>query len=276
MHTPDAAAPVISVLMGVYYRKTDTALLERSVRSILKQTFGDFEFLICDDGSTAEAASLLEDLAAEDSRIRLVRVGTLFNLPQKLNACLASARGKFLARMDDDDYSHPERFEKQVAYLKTHPEVSFVGCNVNLVQDGREIAQKSFPANPSVQDFYMTQPYIHPTLLFRKEVINIVGGYSEDKYCDHCEDYDLLLRLYAKGFRGVNLQQVLFDYTAPNVKGNRTMRHRRNECITRYRRFQELGVLPQAFPYVIKPIVVGMIPAQILRRWKESAYEVQQ
>ena len=275
MPMPDAAVPVISVLMGVYYRKTDTTLLERSVRSILEQTFRDFEFLICDDGSTAEAASLLEDLAAEDSRIRLVRVGTLFSLPQKLNACLAAARGKFLARMDDDDYSHPERFEKQVAYLKTHSGVSFVGCNVNLVRDGREIAQKRFPANPSVQDFYMTQPYIHPTLLFRKEVINIVGGYSEDKYCDYCEDYDLLLRLYAKGFRGVNLQQVLFDYTAPHVKGNRTMRHRRNECITRYRRFQELGVLPQALPYVIKPIVVGMIPAQILRRWKESAYEVQ-
>ena len=113
-------AKSLTALMNRYYRKTDTALLERSVRSILEQTFGDFEFLICDDGSTAEAASLLEDLAAEDSRIRLIRVGTLFSLPQKLNACMSAARGKFLARMDDDDYSHHDRFEKQINYLKTH------------------------------------------------------------------------------------------------------------------------------------------------------------
>lgn len=67
--------PEISVLMGVYYRRPDPALLERSVRSILTQTVGDFEFLICDDGSTSEAKGLLDGYAARDGRVRLIRPG---------------------------------------------------------------------------------------------------------------------------------------------------------------------------------------------------------
>ena len=176
MSMPDAAVPVISVLMGVYYRKTDTALLERSVRSILEQTFGDFEFLICDDGSTAEAASLLEDLATEDSRIRLIRVGTLFSLPQKLNACLAVARGKFLARMDDDDWSDHRRFEKQIHALETNPGAAFVGSNVLLWRDGVCVGSRELPARPTIQDFLFVQPFIHPTLVFRAEALRAVGG----------------------------------------------------------------------------------------------------
>ena len=96
-----------------------------------------------------------------------------------------------------------------------------------------------------------------------------VNGYSEDKSVILCEDYDLLLRLYAKGFYGANLQEVLFDYTIPaTVKGNRKMRHRWNEAVTRYRRFKELELFPIALPYVVKPIAVGFLPKFILKRLK--------
>ena len=95
--------PRISVIMGVLCGKERTELLQRSVSSILEQSFESFEFLICDDGSAAEAKTVLEEYAAEDPRIRLIRPGDKLDLASKLNACLPAARGDYIARMDDDD-----------------------------------------------------------------------------------------------------------------------------------------------------------------------------
>ena len=107
--------------------------------------------------------------------------------------------------------------------------------------------------------------------MFRSEALTAVNGYSEDKRCILCEDYDLLLRLYAKGFRGMNLQEALLDYTVPvTAKGGRKMRHRWNEAVTRWRRFRELGVLPGALPYVVKPLAVGLVPEPLLSRMKNG------
>jgi len=264
-------APEISVLMGVYYHRPDTALLERSVSSILAQSVTGLEFLICDDGSTEEAKRVLERMARENDRIRFIRTGGLFSLSEKLNACLRWANGTFIARMDDDDYSAPTRLAAQLAYLKEHPNISFVGCNVNLRRNGQMVGERPLPEFPEIRDFYMTQPFIHPTLMFRHVALEAVGGYSEDKHCMFCEDYDLLLRLYAKGFRGANLQETLLDYTVPDTaKGNRTMNHRWNETVTRWRRFRELGVLPGALPYVVKPLAVGLLPESVLATIKKK------
>ncbi len=261
---------LISVLMGVYYRKGDISALQRSVASILEQVGCEFEFIICDDGSAKEAMSFLDEISAADSRIRLIRQGNLFSLPQKLNACLAAAKGKYIARMDDDDYSHPNRFIQQIDYLEKNLDIAFCGCNVNLCRGGEVTGKRKLPQFPTVEDFYFVQPFIHPALMFRREALKNVNGYSEDKYCILCEDYDLLLRIYAAGYKGANIQQELFDYTLPlTAKGSRKMKHRFNEAVTRYRRFKQLGKLPDAFPYVIKPIIVGLIPESVLYRLKQ-------
>lgn len=261
--------PTISVLMGVYYRSNDIALLKRSVTSILSQTFSSFELLICDDGSTSDALSFLDALAHADSRIRLIRRGDLLALPAKLNACLAEAKGDWIARMDDDDYSHPKRFERQLEYLASHSRIAFVGCCVGLYQGGEKVGDRFLPKYPQAKDFYMVQPYIHPALMFRREALEAVEGYSEDKHCLLCEDYDLLLRLYAAGYKGANLQEILFDYTVPaTARGSRRMSHRWNEAVTRYRRFRQLGVLPRALPYVVKPLAVGLLPETMLKTLK--------
>lgn len=219
--------PVISVIMGTLYRREDIALLQRAVDSILAQRFSDWELLICDDGSSPAARFFLEEAERRDGRIRLIRRGDLLVLPAKLNACLRAAEGTYIARMDDDDFSHPDRLTKQLAFLQAHPDTAFVGCSVGLVQGGRPTGTRTFPAAPAVGDFYMTQPYVHPALLFRRACLDTVGGYSEDPRCILCEDYDLLLRLYEAGFTGANLQEILFDYTIPvTAKGSRRMKHR--------------------------------------------------
>lgn len=261
--------PLVSIIMGIYNQRADTGHVRRSIESILNQSMCGWELLLCDDGSTPETCELLDQFALLDSRILLMRKGGCFTLPSKLNFCLEKARGCWVARMDDDDYSYPRRLERQLVYIKQHPEIAFTGCNVALCRDGQRVGERCFPEFPQIRDFYFTQPFIHPTLLFRRQALEAVGGYSEDKYCILCEDYDLLLRLYEKGFCGANLQEILFDYTIPaTAKGNRKYSHRINEAVTRYRRYRNLKVLNTAWPYVLKPLAVGLLPETFLRRWK--------
>ena len=262
---------MISVLMGVYYRREDTALLRRSISSILQQSYTDFEFLICDDGSTAAAQGLIDCFAKTDLRVCPVRPGNKFFLAEKLNVCLEKARGELIARMDDDDYAHPDRFEKQAACLERHPEIGFLGSNVFLWNGSEITGEWVFPECPEIKDFLFRQPFVHPSMIFRREALLAVDGYSEERHCILCEDYDLLLRLYAAGYHGMNQQEMLLDYSIlESSKGTRKLCHRWNETVTRYKRFRDLGILPEKFAYVLKPLVVGLLPQPVLSGIKKS------
>lgn len=264
-------ASLISVLMGVLYRRENVDLLERSIQSIQSQTYPNWELLICDDGSAAAALRYLEKAADQCNQIRLIRGCRRLDLASKLNLCLSEARGANIARMDDDDFSASARFECQVDYLKSHPETGFVGSNVRLCRNGEIVGIRQLPRQPKIRDFLFAQPFVHPALMFRRDVLLSVGGYSEDKRCLKCEDYDLLLRLYAHGYHGDNLQEYLLDYSIPNTaKGSRTMSDRWNESVTRWRRFSELNLLPGALPYVAKPLVVGLVPERMLDSLKRK------
>ena len=266
--------PTLSVLMGTLYLRTDCSMLRRSVESIISQSFQDFEFLICDDGSSQEAQDYLNLAAAADSRIRLIRPGDKFSLAPKLNACLVAARGLFIGRMDDDDYARPDRFEKQISALMSDSKLSFVGSNVDLWQNEQTVGTRFLPECPTIRDYYITQPYVHPALIFKREALFKVGGYSEKRSQELCEDYDLLLRLHKNGYLGKNLQESLLTYTIPlNAKGSRRMRHRFHEMVTRFCRYRELGILPGALPYVVKPVLTGLLPEKLLIQIKRRYYE---
>lgn len=270
------SSELVSVIMGVYYHRDTLKLLRRAVESILKQTYHNIEFLICDDGSTVAAMECLEQYAMNDQRIKLVRDVPNIDLASKLNACLKVAKGIYIARMDDDDYAYPIRLERQVSFLKLHPDIDFVGSNVLLRrQPNLEIAGKRlFPKYPSPRDFYISQPYIHPSLVFRRKALIKICGYSERPHQRFCEDYDLLLRMYGSKMQGANLQTILLDYSVPETtKGNRKMAHRWNEVCTRWCRFQQLHLFPEALPYVVKPLLVGMLPERLLKGLKKRYYE---
>ncbi|MEG2174393.1 MAG: glycosyltransferase [Oscillospiraceae bacterium] len=274
------AIPTVSVVMGVYQPGEDTRALAAAVQSILSQTFGDLEFLICDEGSSCAITALLAQFAASDSRVRPVHGASSHTLPAKLNACIALAEGRYLARQDDDDISLPERIARQVAFLDAHPESAFVGCNATLFDGGDDYGERCFPAAPAQEDFLFRMPFLHPTLLLRREAVEAVGGYSQSRWTVLCEDYDLLLRLYAQHLSGVNLQERLFRYrVSPQDYRKRRFRHRINEAVTRFCRFRELGMMPQALPYVLKPLAVGVLPHCLMQRlqgmrgdsrWKSS------
>jgi glycosyltransferase involved in cell wall biosynthesis len=202
--------PTISVVMPVYNTE---AFLAPAIESILKQTYADFEFIILDDGSTDRSVSITQQFAETDDRIRffpLEHRGYVNLLRRGLNHC----RGEYVARMDSDDISMPDRFEKQMAFLREHPEVVAVGSRVVLIDPYGSRVEK--PAHKTEHAEIETEllagvgwALVHPTVLMRREPLMKVGGYREDLAVS--EDLDLFLRLAEVG-KLANLPDVLLQY----------------------------------------------------------------
>ena len=268
---------LISVIMGVKYQRESTALLERAVQSILDQTYSNIEFLICERDSTEGAKEYLYNIERSNKIVKIIDGSMAKSFSEQLNMCLREAKGSWIARMDDDDYSHTDRFKKQLEYLKSNSDISFVGCNAELFLDGKKIGTRHFPEEPEVKDFLFSMPFIHPAIIFKSSALKAVNGYSEKNRCERCEDYDLLLRMYEKGMRGANIQMELFSYSLP-PKGidTRSFRDRVNETRTRIVRFKSLGILPRNLHYALKPIAVWLIPKKLLAKIKEFHMHMQQ
>ena len=201
--------PFISVLMPVYNAKRYVA---EAVRSILAQTFADFELIIIDDGSTDGSRAILEDLAAGDSRIRLVSRENR-GLVATLNELMGMARADLVARMDADDVAIPERFEWQVEFLRDHPEVVCLGgFQHHIDSEGRYLYLYTCPlGDPEIQDQMLLGhcEINHPSVMMRREVALAVGGYRAEM--EHLEDLDLWLRMGERG-QLANLDRVITRY----------------------------------------------------------------
>ncbi|MBU1092771.1 glycosyltransferase [Patescibacteria group bacterium] len=197
--------PSISVILSVY---NGAPYLKEAIESILNQTFEDFEFIIVDDGST-DATSEIIDMFTDSRIIRLYNKNNL-GLVESLNKALAVSQGKFIARMDADDISHPDRFQKQLFYLEHHSEVGILGTAMAQIDErGRPI---SVLVPPSQHELILWQTIFgcavfHATVLMRRDDLIAVSGYDVDFL--HSEDLDLWSRLFNKT-KFANLPEVLY------------------------------------------------------------------
>lgn len=265
----------ISVIMGVYSGK-NTADLDRAVSSILGQTFRNFEFIIYDDGSNPEASKFIRELEKRDKRIVVIGSEENHGLAFSLNKCLEKANGRYIARMDDDDISMPKRFEKQIAFLESHPEYDWCGCNAKIFDDLGEWGITTRPEVPTAEDYLRFSPYIHPTVMYRRETLIENDGYSARKETLRCEDYEIFMRLYRSGFKGCNMQQILFKYHV-----NRDTYHARDfkfriyEAKVRYENFRKMGILfPVGWLYCLRPIVGAVVPVKLIECYKHRKASV--
>lgn len=258
-------APMISVIMSVY-NQWNKDYLHEAIVSVLGQTFTDFEFIIYDDGSDFIMREYLQEYADMDPRIILIHNSVNHGLAYSLNTCIDVAKGKYLARMDDDDICEPNRFQVQVQYMEAHPEISFVGCNAKLIHKNGVWGHRKMPEDPVKTDFLRFSPYIHPTVMIRRSVFDHQSGYRCSKETWRCEDYELFMRLMRLGHRGHNIQEELFCYREDNVSyKKRKMKYRIDEMRLRYRNFADMGMLyPMGWIYVIRPVVAGCIPSWMI------------
>lgn len=195
--------PTVSVLMSVY---NGERYLAEAVESILNQSFTDFEFIIINDGSTDRTSEILCQYT--DSRIRLVEQANM-GLTRSLNKLLALTRGKYVARMDADDISLPERFAQQVAFLDSHPDTGVVGTAA-LVRDEIKGGEWIYPVATSDERIRRSlvkgNPLVHTSVMMHKSVIEKMGGYNESY--TFAQDYELWTRLI-KHTKMANLPDIL-------------------------------------------------------------------
>lgn len=259
--------PRISVIMGVYNIR-DTKIAEDAIQSILTQTYTDFEFIICDDGSTNNTYEFLKEIKRKDRRIKLLRNKVNRGLAFSLNHCLKICKGEYIARMDIDDISYNNRLEKQLYFLDTHPQYAVVGSWASLFTDNNNDIWGIRKKNrvPVRKDFLFGPPLIHATMLIRKSVLDDIGRYRVQWDTTRAEDYELFMRLYGKGFQIYNIQEPLYSIREDNnAYKRRKYRHRIEEAHVRFVGFRDMGLLPVGIPYILKPLIVGIIPQRILR-----------
>lgn len=229
--------PAISVAMSVY---NGERFLVQAIDSILGQTFGDFEFLILDDGSTDGTPDIIRGHAARDPRIRpIIRENR--GLIASLNELLGAAHAPIVARMDADDISLPERFARQVAFLDANPDYGVVGCWTEDIDEDGGPYRLTGRDHPQDHDTFLKHiehgwPLIcHPAAMFRRDIVLAVGGYHAA--FRHCEDYDLWLRL-ASVTRLASIPERLIRY-----------RHYENQVSSRHATEQQVGAAVSYLAY---------------------------
>ena len=202
----------MSVILPVYNRAD---FVDEAVRSILKQAFEDFEFIIIDDGSTDGSSAVLQKLARKDTRIRLVHKENS-GLIASLNRGLDMAEGQYVARMDSDDISHPERFERQVRFLEANPSVGVLGTTADFIDaDGRMSDSWPVPERSDVIAWRLlfNNCMCHPSVMMRASVMDRLGGYAP--WAIYAEDYELWTRAI-QITRVANLPDSLLQFRRHN------------------------------------------------------------
>jgi glycosyltransferase involved in cell wall biosynthesis len=202
--------PLVSVLLPLHNAERT---IRPAARSILRQSLRDLELVVVDDGSTDRSATIVEELARTDSRVRLARQDHR-GLCAALQLGLSLCRGALVARMDADDISLRDRLAAQVDHLQRHPDVAAVGCRITivpraLVSDGmrryEEWSNALLAPDQLRRDLFVESPLCHPSVTIRAELLHALG-YRDMGWP---EDYDLWLRLDAAGHRLGKVDQAL-------------------------------------------------------------------
>lgn len=253
------SSPMISVIMGIYNCEDTVA---DAIDSILNQTYQDFELILCDDGSSDGTPAMAERYLAEyPDKIVLIRNDKNRGLNFTLNHCLEYARGKYVARMDGDDLSLPNRFETQVNFLESHPEIAILGASLRSFDENGVWGIRRFADYPQTRDFLHGNPFSHSVVMVRRQAYEAVGGYSEGKRLMRVEDYHLWVKMYSQGLRGANLQEELYLYRDDrNSYSKRKFRYRLNEAYVTGTAIRQLNLPVWSYVFALRPILVGLLP----------------
>ena len=252
----------VSIIMGVYNAE-DT--LREAIDSIIDQSYHDWELIICDDGSTDNSLTVAKNYT--DPRIVVITNDHNMGLGYSLNKCLEKANGKYIARMDADDISMPERLEKQVYFLKHNPEYGVVSSAKTIIGTGGNKFLGQIINEPKPEDFIKRNPVPHAPCMMRRECIEAVGGYSESKETLRVEDIDLWIRLLIIGCKFYVLNEPLysirFDYNA--IKRQK-LKYRWNGAVVRIKGCKELKLPAKYYLLSFRTFFIGLVPASIRYR----------
>jgi len=200
--------PLVSVIMSVY---NDEKYVSQAIESILLQSFDNFEFLIIDDSSDDGSYEIIKSFSNENPKIKFFRNNERKGLTRNLNSLLKLTSGKYIARMDSDDLSDLNRFKYQIDFLKkTDFDLVFTQAKI-ISPEGNYICDYySPPLNYKIKKINYFNYFIHPTVMFKREIIKKKNFYDE-KYLGY-EDWELWVRLLKQGYRMGEINKNLYYY----------------------------------------------------------------
>lgn len=246
------------------YNQAET--LNPAVKSILEQSFSDFELVIVDDHSTDEAPELLRRWRLKDNRVKVLTNTRHLGLTKSLNVGLKQAKTGLIARMDADDVAWPERLKRQRDYLLSHSKIGLLGTAVCLIDEsGKPLRVKQLPAGPEKirRSILSGCPFIHSTWMLPKSVLDEVGIYNEA--FPYAQDYDLALRIVSR-FPTANLLDPLLSYrvnSATAISLKHLKRQERLALRARWLALTKYGYSWSQSWRLVKPLLSFAVPAGI-------------
>lgn len=250
--------PRISVIMGIY---NCASTLQEALNSIYAQSYQNYEIILCDDGSTDDTYAVAQRNALSHANIKLIKNPCNLGLNQTLNNCLELAEGEFIARMDGDDTCSPNRFEKELNILDENPEYSIVSSDMSFFDENGIWGQTHVLPFPQPIDFLKRTCFCHAACLVRKEAYLSVGGYTVDKKLLRVEDYHLWVKMYAKGYRGCNILEPLYQMRDDsNANKRKKFKYRINESYVKIEAIRLLHLPAISYIYCLRPIIIGLLP----------------
>ena len=252
----------ISVIMGIY-NCADT--LDESIESLLAQTYDKWKLIMCDDGSSDNTYEVAKKYADENpDKFVLLKNDKNMGLNYTLNKCLSAADTKYVARMDGDDISLPERFEKEIYVLENNPDISIVSTAMIYFDASGDWGKNTVIENPTRECFVHSTPFCHAPCMVRREAYNAVGGYTEAKRLLRVEDYHLWIKMYKNGYKGINLPEAYYKMRDDNNAYNRRKyKYRINEAYVKRLAVKELKLPFYMLIFALKPLIVGLLPKRI-------------
>ncbi len=252
----------ISVIMGIYNCEE---YLEEAIRSILNQTYKDWELIMCDDGSSDRTyliAKKYEKLYP--AKIRVLKNPSNKGLNYTLNRCLKEAKGNYIARMDGDDRCSVDRFEKEVAVLDNQKDISIVSSYLEYFDESGVWGICKYKEYPQKKDFLRGSQFCHAASMVRREAFKKVNGYSVEKRLLRVEDYHLWMKMYAAGYKGYNIQEPLYQMRDDkNAYSRRKFKYRINETYVKMQIIKTFKLPVYSYLFAFKPVIVGLLPTKV-------------
>jgi len=247
--------------MGIY---NCSKTLDASILSIINQTYPNWEFIICDDGSSDDSYQVAKKYERKDPRIKVIKNNTNLGLAASLNNCFAVSTGDYVARQDGDDVSEPDKLEKQLDFLEQNSEFAMVGTWMNVFDEQGEWGLVRTKAQPNKIDFIFGSPFCHATMMIRRHDLEKVNAYRVSKHTMRCEDYDLWMRMYAVDLKGYNIAAPLYKVRIDHhTFTRRKFKDRLFSMCVGWKGYRLMRMPFYLYPFLFRSVLGGVVPQGI-------------
>lgn len=239
--------------------------LKQALDSLLAQSYQGFKVVLCDDCSTDNTLEIAQQYKVKyPDKFILIRNKVNSRLPYSLNHCLEYADTEYVARMDGDDLSKPERFQKEIEFLDNHPEFAIVSCAMEYFDENGVFKTGKVVPEPGKKNFIGTTPHAHAPVMLRTAAIKAVGGYTVERWTRRGQDVHLWAKLYSAGYRGYNLVDALYMMRDDSsAYKRRTVTEGWYSVRRNYEIFKMMGISRLNIYGLLRPLFVALLPKGI-------------